>query len=352
MVKAIADNIRQPALPPGVKLQRSVETIYFGGGTPGILPTADLATLKNALEKKFSIAADAEITLEANPEGMTLKKMREWRALGFNRLSIGVQSFRDEDLQWMNRSHNAEMALQCMHDARAAGFDNFSIDLIYGVPGMSDEAWRQNLQQALQLKPPHISAYALTVEEKTALHHFVEKGTMRAPDEERQAAHFAILVDTLTAAGYEHYEISNFALPGYRSSHNQEYWTGTAYYGFGPSAHSFDGDNTRWWYAANNALFMSHAKKGDNIMQYEVLTQAERLNEKIMTGLRRSEGIDFDPQKRTIATTMLDEIAWLRLQKVVDRHINNGMIMAAEERLVVTPQGRFLADGIASDLFL
>lgn len=235
----------------------AVSSIYFGGGTPSILPEEDLQALLQALHQHFNITPDAEITLEANPDDLTAAKLAALKAAGINRLSIGVQSFHEEDLQWMNRAHNSQQATQCITLAQAAGFENITIDLIYGGPTLSDEGWAANVQQAIALKVPHLSCYALTVEAGTALDHFIKKKKMAAVDTDKAARHFEQLMQWMQAAGYEHYEISNFALPGWHSRHNSSYWQGKSYLGIGPSAHSFNGTSRQWNIANNTAYILS-----------------------------------------------------------------------------------------------
>lgn len=268
---------------------QQVDTVYFGGGTPSLLDDAELQRIMEKLRGLFPISAQAEITLEANPDDLQPEKLQALKAVGVNRLSIGVQSFHEADLRWMNRAHNSTQALQCIQDAQAAGFQNLSIDLIYGGPTLSDEGWAQNVQQAIALQIPHLSCYALTVEPGTALDHFIKQHKVAAVDPDKAARHFEMLVQWLAAAGYEHYEISNFAQPGCRSRHNSSYWQGQAYLGLGPSAHSFNG-HSRQWNMANNSSYINAIKEGKVPFELENLTPEMMLNEYIMTSLRTSEG--------------------------------------------------------------
>jgi len=266
-------------------INEPVTTIYFGGGTPSLLKTEDLKLLLEKLRAIFIIDTNAELTLEANPDDITTEKLNEWKQAGINRLSIGVQSFFEEDLQWMNRAHNAKQAKMSIEAAGQAGFNNITIDLIYGTPTLTDAKWKQNVEIALALKVPHLSCYALTVEPKTALEKMISAKKMEAVDPERQSHHFELLMQWLTNAGYEHYEISNFAKPGYRSKHNSSYWQGKHYIGLGPSAHSFNG-SSRQWNVANNALYIQSIEQSAVPYEIEMLTATQQLNEYIMTSLR------------------------------------------------------------------
>ena len=268
MIEAIAKEIK-PLSPKGGNGEveseegflEEIQTFYFGGGTPSILNNDELQLIFDALRKRFEFDKNIEITFEANPDDISDEKLQLWKQFGINRLSVGLQSFNEEELKWMNRAHTATESLQCLDKIKVAGFSNYSIDLIYGSPLLSNEEWKKNITIILEKQVPHISCYALTVEPKTALAHIISKNNALKIDEEKQAEQFAILVNELTNAGYEHYEISNFAKPGFRSKHNSSYWQGKAYYGFGPSAHSYDGIKTRRWNIANNALYISVCTK-------------------------------------------------------------------------------------------
>ena len=222
-----------------------ISTIYFGGGTPSLLQMEDCSLLIETIYKNYSVAADAEITLEANPDDITTEKLAAWKAVGINRLSIGVQSFFEEELQWMNRAHNVQQAISNLQLAKNE-FDNITIDLIYGSPLLTDEMWKQNVDRAISFEIPHLSCYALTVEEKTPLHKLISTNKMAAVDGDKQARQFLLLMQWLREKGYEHYEVSNFAKPGFRSKHNSSYWKGSSYLGLGPSAHSYNGIERRW----------------------------------------------------------------------------------------------------------
>jgi oxygen-independent coproporphyrinogen-3 oxidase len=322
-----------------------LETIYFGGGTPSLLSEEELGTILLKIRSLFSVDQDPEVTLEANPDDINPALLLSWRKLGINRLSIGVQSFFQEDLEFMNRTHSADQALRCLRDAKAAGFDNLSIDLIYGVPGMTDEKWAANVGMAIQEGVPHLSCYALTVEPSTALAVMIK--THRAPDvdPEVQATQFLYLTQRLEAAGYEHYEISNFSLPGKRSRHNTSYWQGKHYAGIGPSAHSFNGVS-RQWNVANNALYMQSIKNGDIPFELETLTLVQQKNEYIMTTLRTSEGINL-----ATVTTRFGEEETSRLRSGIESYVAGGRAEITSGHIRLTREGKLFADGIASDLF-
>jgi oxygen-independent coproporphyrinogen-3 oxidase len=322
-----------------------VQTIYFGGGTPSLLAGAYIRNILEHIHKNFRVSAAAEITLEANPDDINSNGLNEWKEAGINRLSIGIQSFFEEDLQWMNRAHNAMQARQCIEIAQAAGFSNITIDLIYGTPGLSDEKWKQNVETALSLNIPHLSCYALTVEPKTALAKMIASKQSRNIELDDQARQFELLTQWLSAAGFEHYEISNFAKPGFRSRHNSSYWQGKPYLGIGPSAHSFNG-RSRQWNIANNAVYIATIDAGSVPFEIEVLTTTQQLNEYLMTALRTIEGISV----KRIGELWGDEKA-LQLIATAQKHIERGHLAMNDERLQLTEKGKFLADGIAADLF-
>lgn len=337
--------LKEMDLVPG-KQRQTFRTVYFGGGTPSILTAGELQRLTTGLQQNFHIQEKAEYTLEINPDDVDEEKPIIWKELGFNRLSMGIQSFRDEDLQWMNRSHSAQQAIDALTRVRKAGFENLSIDLIYGLPGLSDEAWEEQVRKAMDLRVPHISAYALTVEPKTALHHLVEKKKHPNVDPDQQARQFLMLTELLESAGYEHYEISNFALPGFRSGHNSSYWSGIPYVGLGPGAHSYDGQ-ARYWNVANNQQYIDAIGAGRIPNEKEELTPAQRINEYIMIRLRTSDGLDLSVLKNEWEPERLQ--AWVRsAEKFVDR----GMMSITDEQMVLTRAGRLFADGIAAELFV
>ncbi|RPE13828.1 radical SAM family heme chaperone HemW [Chitinophaga lutea] len=335
----------EAAMQKGYLEGRPVETIYFGGGTPSILAPAAISGLLNTLKAHYAVSPDAEITLEANPDDLTPATLEGLRTAGINRLSIGIQSFFEEDLRWMNRAHNAQQAEECVRQARAAGFDNFSIDLIYGGPTLSDAHWQQNVARAVELGVPHLSCYALTVEPGTALDHFIQHHKMPAIDPDRAAQHFEMLMRWLEAAGYEHYEISNFALPGKRSRHNSSYWQGKPYLGLGPSAHSFNG-TSRQWNVANNALYIQGIRKGSPAFEKEILSPQMALNEYIMISLRTEAGCNLD----TVAERFGVE-KQRQLHAAGKEFIEKGWMREEGAALRLTREGKFFADGIAAAMF-
>lgn len=341
MVQAIAD---EAALRSNY-ITGSVSTIYLGGGTPSLLDTNDIRFLLNSISELLKVEDKPEITLEANPDDITAANLAAWRNAGINRLSIGVQSFFEEDLQWMNRAHGAAQALQSIQLAQKAGFNNITIDLIYGTPTLTDEQWAYNVQTAVELNIPHLSCYALTVEPKTALDKMIAAQKMPGIDAEKQGRQFELLMRWLEKAGYEHYEISNFARPGKRSRHNSSYWQGASYLGLGPAAHSFNG-NSRQWNIANNALYLKSIGQGIVPFEIELLTPLQQLNEYIMTGLRTIEGISLQHVKILWG----DEYAHA-IEQEVTAFIHDGRVVLKGGNIALTPYGRLFADGIAAALF-
>ena len=321
------------------------ETIYFGGGTPSILSIDDLLMIMDAIHNKFLIAPDAEITFEANPDDITPAKLKLWKQAGINRFSVGIQSFLEQELIWMNRAHTAAESIQCIDAIKEAGFTNYSIDLIYGSPLLSDEDWMKNVQTVIEKDIPHISCYALTVEPKTALDKMIAQYKKAPVDAEKQANQFLFLMDWMEQAGYEHYEISNYAKPGMRSRHNSSYWQGKHYYGFGPSAHAFDG-KTRRWNIANNALYIQALKKNTIPFEEELLTDIQQLNEYIMTALRTIEGVDLEK-----ISTIYGKKIGNELRIAGNKYIQTKRLENKNDRLILTKEGKLFADGIAADLF-
>lgn len=331
-----------------------LETVYFGGGTPSLLTDEELARLFTAIGRHFQIAPDAEITLEANPDDLSRDRLQALYNSPINRLSIGVQSFFAEDLLFMNRAHNAAEAHRCIEDALAVGFQNLTVDLIYGSPTTSDEHWAANVRTLLDYGIPHLSCYALTVEPKTALDAFIRKGKVPPPAEEQAARQFEYLIATLTAAGYEHYEISNFARPGYYARHNTNYWRGTPYLGLGPSAHSYDGQS-RQWNVANNAKYLRYLAEEPSdwdiktlegqLYEREVLGPADRYNEYVMTALRTQWGVDLE----LLSTAHQPFLEHFHMQ--VLPYLAGGHVTSTPTGYRLTPTGKLLADRIASDLF-
>ena len=329
-----------------ISLNEPIETIYFGGGTPSLLSVEQLASIMDTLHKKFTITKDAEITLEANPDDISTAIVKEWMSLGINRLSLGVQSFQEEELAWMNRAHSAKDSLRSIDEIFEAGISNFSVDLIFGSPFLTDDDLKKNLALLVQKNIAHLSCYALTVEPKTALHHFIASKKMIGIDAEKQADQFLIIMDSLAESGYEHYEISSFAKPGKRSKHNSSYWQGKSYYGFGPSAHSYNGENKRRWNVANNANYIKSLSKNIVDFEEEVLTETEQINEYIMTGLRTKDGIDW----RNFNLKFGEKNTQAFLNEC-EKYFLNGKIIKAGNNLLLSKEGKLFADGIAADLF-
>lgn len=329
-----------------------VETIYFGGGTPSLLSIEELKLLIDEVYKYYDVVELPEITLEANPDdlvGVNMESLTSifeaYRSIGINRLSIGIQSFFEEDLILMNRAHNAAEAKKCLQEATKS-FDNITIDLIYGIPGLSNERWIRNIETALAFKLPHISSYALTVEPRTALANFIKKGVIDNVDDELAQEQFQLLSDILEQQGFIHYELSNFAKPGYFSQNNSAYWQGKRYLGIGPSAHSFDGEH-RSWNVRNNSVYIKTLE--DNILpsETETLTLTDKYNEYIMTGLRTIWGVSLE---KVVAEFGLNYKSYLLQQS--QKHILEDLLYLDDGKLLVTNKGKFLSDGIASDLFM
>jgi oxygen-independent coproporphyrinogen III oxidase len=346
MLQAIVTEINiTPVLQNGQVEKEIVETLYFGGGTPSILSTDDLKMIFEALQKRFVFANDIEITLEANPDDITNTKLQEWRKLGINRLSVGIQSFVEVELVWMNRAHNAAESLLCIDKIKEAGFKNFSVDLIYGSPLLSDEDWKRNVDIVIEKNIPHISCYALTVEPKTALDKMIAQHKKENVDSEKQARQFLLLMDWMDQAGYEHYEISNYAKPGLRSRHNSSYWSGEHYYAFGPAAHAFDGKRRRW-NIANNSLYIQSLQNNTIPFEEEVLTKTQQLNEYIMTSLRTMEGLDLN-----YVSEIFGEQESSKISVASIKYENTDKLKKINDKLILTREGKLFADGIAADLF-
>ncbi len=322
-----------------------IETIYFGGGTPSLLQIADLRFLMDSIYKNYKVVENPEITLEANPDDLSEDYLIELSKIGINRLSIGIQSFFEEDLIMMNRAHNAVEAQKCLSEATQY-FDNISIDLIYGIPGMSNEKWKQNIETAMSFGIPHISSYALTVEPKTALNKLIQTGKITSPKDEVAEAHFMILVETLGQNGFVHYELSNFGKENYFSKNNSAYWLGKKYIGIGPSAHSYDGIS-RSWNIANNALYLKAIQEEQLPNETEILSVADRYNEYIMTGLRTIWGVDLKRIETEFGVNYLEY-----LLKQAQKFLDDDLLFIENNILKPTKKGKFLTDGIASDLFI
>jgi oxygen-independent coproporphyrinogen-3 oxidase len=326
------------------EISGDVDTIYFGGGTPSLLSAEELQQIFQVIHSHFTVVGNAEITLEANPDDLSEEKLKMLAASSVNRLSIGVQSFFEEDLKLMNRAHNADEALESIRLAKHY-FDNISIDLIYGIPGMSNDRWQENLQIALDLNVPHISSYALTVEPKTTLKSLIEKGKVAPVEEELAKEQYEIMINRLSAAGFDNYEFSNFGKPGFFSRNNTAYWFGKPYLGIGPSAHSFDGFQ-RKWNISNNTLYIKALQKGEIPAEVEELSVADRYNELVMTRLRTSWGISVDEVERSFGKKYKDY-----LLREAARLIEDKLLDWSDNRLQVSKKGKFLSDGIAAELF-
>jgi oxygen-independent coproporphyrinogen-3 oxidase len=345
-MQAFVDAIIQEIVLQKSYIMEPIETIYFGGGTPSLLNEQQLKQIQAAIDAHFEVANLIECTLEANPDDMSPSKLATWKQLGINRLSIGIQSFQASALAWMNRAHTVEQSHAAIQMAKDAGIHNLSIDLIYGTPTLTDEGLMADLDWIEQYQIKHVSCYALTVEDKTALKKSIEKGHIENVDAEKQARHFEIVCTRLKAMGLEHYEISNFAKPGFRSQHNSNYWSGKTYLGLGPSAHSFN-TISRQWNIANNALYIKSIMQGQLNFEIEFLTEANRYNEYMMTSLRRMEGFDLDfivtkfgKHYQEHSITMIKEMDAKNIFK------QNG------NQYCLKDEAKFLADGIASDFFI
>lgn len=317
------------------------ETIYFGGGTPSLLKTEEIESLLSTIQQQFNLHPQAEITLEANPDDIDPLQLTQWKKIGINRLSLGIQSFATGDLEWMNRAHNADQALKALKNALEV-FPNLTADLIYGTPGLSDAQWTQNIQTLIELGVPHISAYALTVEPKTPLEKQIRLQQKPTTDPEQQARQFLQLTELLSLAGFEHYEISNFAKPGHRSQHNSNYWKGIPYLGIGPSAHSYQ-PPVRSWQVANNRQYIEQIRQQHWIHESETLTPAQQLNEYVMLSLRTLEGLSLTQIPHTIQKT------W---EPTLNKYQTTGWIRRKGDQIKLTDTGKLQADGIAAALFV
>lgn len=334
---------------------QKIETIYFGGGTPSLLSIGELQFLIDEVYKSYSVIEKPEITLEANPDDLTKKQINELSNSRINRLSIGIQSFFEDDLNAMNRAHSSAEAKKCLEEARKY-FDNITIDLIYGIPNMNLKKWNQNLQIAFDFEVPHISSYALTVESKTALDSFIKKGKYPPLNESLALQHFNHLIAETEKNGFIQYEISNFGKPDYFSKHNTSYWQGKHYLGIGPSAHSFNGKQ-RSWNVSNNTKYIKAINDGVLPQEVETLSPNDCFNEYIMTGLRTIWGVSLHKIKQEFGDLYLKH-----LKKVSRKYIDQDLLSVTSsdfdenqnyvEKLIATQKGKFLVDGIASNLFM
>ncbi|WPU95142.1 radical SAM family heme chaperone HemW [Mucilaginibacter sabulilitoris] len=338
------------ALVKEIRLQKNylnnetIETIYFGGGTPSLLEADEINRLLNTITELHTVSSTAEITLEANPDDLDDAKIKSLRQTDVNRFSIGIQSFFDDDLLWMNRAHRSRHAEASVKRAQDAGFENITADLIYGYPLLTDTKWKQNLDKLFELDIPHVSAYSMTVEPQTALAVLINKNKQPPMNDQQSAAQFTVLMQAMADHDFEHYEISNFCKPGHYSRHNSNYWQGVKYLGIGPSAHSYNGE-ARQWNVANNAKYIQGIETGKLPAETETLTQENRLNEYIMTSIRTMWGLDLN-RLNSIAQASADE-----LLIAARRYFDNGWITKKDDVLYLTHTGKLYADNIAAGLF-
>ena len=326
---------------------KTLQSLYFGGGTPSILSGDEINSIVDEVLKYYSFAKDIEVTLEANPDDLDKNFLKDLSRSPVNRLSIGTQSFFDEDLKLMNRAHNASEAEDSIKRAQDFGFENLSIDLIYGSPTSNLEIWKENLNKTIALEVPHISSYALTVEPKTALNDWILKGKVANPKEEEQNKEFYYLSDFLKDNGFDHYEVSNFAKPGFYSRHNSAYWKYKEYLGIGPSAHSYNGSDIRSWNVANNQHYVKKLSSNILAKETEVLSQEDQFNEMIMIGLRTIWGVDLNSLNTKFSEEMLQ-----KFQNEIKQKIAGGILIIEDNHLKIPEKHWFMADGIASDLFM
>ncbi|WP_082001917.1 radical SAM family heme chaperone HemW [Chryseobacterium vietnamense] len=326
---------------------KNLKSLYFGGGTPSILSVDEISSLIDEILQHFSFENDIEVTLEANPDDLDKNFLKQLAGTPVNRLSIGTQSFFEEDLKLMNRAHSASEAESSIKRAQDFGFENLSIDLIYGSPTSNLEIWKENLNKTIALEVPHISSYALTVEPKTALENWISKGKVKSPKEEEQNKEFYYLSDFLKDNGFEHYEVSNFAKPGFYSRHNSAYWKYQEYLGIGPSAHSYNGFDVRSWNVANNQQYIK--KLNDKLLakEEEILSKEDQFNEMIMIGLRTIWGVDLQSLQNKFSERMLEHF-----QGEIKPKIEEGILIIENDHLKIPEKHWFMADGIASDLFI
>lgn len=323
----------------------SISSIYFGGGSPSILSDEEMSKVFETLNENFDLNSVQEITLETNPDDHSVERLKFWKSLGVNRLSIGIQSFIDRDLTLMNRAHDAQHAKTCVEQARKAGFESLTIDLIYGIPDQIFEEWQANVQKAIALNTDHVSAYCLTVEEKTALDHQVKKGLVTEKSDEEIEREYLYLHRSFEQAGLAHYEISNYAIAGKQAFHNSSYWSGKTYLGFGPSAHSFDGKNTRRWNVAHNIKYAKAIAEGSEYFETETLSSSEKTNEQIMTALRTATGLslnEIDPNYK-------QEI--LRQAETLSPRLKS-CLWKSESHLGIKPENWLMADAVIRELMV
>jgi oxygen-independent coproporphyrinogen-3 oxidase len=322
-----------------------IDTLYFGGGTPSVLRVEELSAIVEKLRQYFTLGDESEFTLEANPDDLNVAYLDGLRRIGVNRLSVGIQSFIDDDLTLMNRSHDAAQARKAFRLMKEAGFADYSIDLIFGMPGSDIRKWEKNLEEALSYQAPHFSMYNLTVEPRTALEHMIKTRTIAPLEEGKMAEQFLFTVEYMLKAGYEHYEISNYSLPGRYARHNTAYWQGKPYLGIGPSAHSFR-DDVRQWNVASNARYIRAIQNGELPFERERLSPADRYNEYIMTRLRTMWGVSGEE------VSQLGQVYFIHFKELLDSELEKGRIKKQQERYVLTLKGKLFADEVASNLFM
>ena len=321
-----------------------IHTLYFGGGTPSLLSGEELNIIFESVHSHFVVDDDAEVTMEVNPDDLTTDKLKELKNFGVNRLSVGIQSFNNPTLTFFNRAHSGEQAIESIHRARTAGFDNISIDLIYSVPGQAEDIWKKDIEQAVALQPEHISSYSLTIEEKTAFGKWQKTGRIKPLDENKAVADFEVLMDMLNSSGYEHYEISNFSKPGFHSKHNSSYWRQRKYLGLGPSAHSYNGE-TRQLNVANNSHYINAIIKGEVPFEIEQLSRENKINEYIITTLRTKWGCDLSYLEKNFGYSIFETPI---LQKLLVQEL----IVLNKTIMTLTKKGKMLADQVAIELFV
>ena len=343
MVQAIAQEI---SLRKSYLSGDTIETIYFGGGTPSLLSGHDLDIIFQSIHNTFQIDHHPEVTLEANPDDLTKEKLNQLKTCGINRLSIGIQSFDDAILKYLNRAHDSLMAKSCVAEAKDAGFENVSLDLIYAIPGLDDDQWEKNINEMLHFSPQHISSYALTIEEKTVFGKWANQGKITLVDDDRAAAQLHTLVDFLEQEQYEQYEVSNFSLPGFYSRHNSSYWKDKKYLGVGPSAHSYNGNSRQYNISSNHTYLKSIAQ--DIIPEtIEILSREDKINEYLLTTLRTSWGVSLDKLEQEFKFNLHEIHAGY-----IDTLLDNRLASISNGVLVLTKAGKLLADKIAADLFI
>ena len=321
-----------------------IDTVYFGGGTPSTLTREQLQKILGTIKENYRLSPSAEITIEANPDDLTPEYLATLRSLSFNRLSMGIQSFDDAQLKAIGRRHTAERARQAVKDARTAGFENISIDLMFALPSSTSAQWQESIKQAIELRPTHISAYNLTYEEETPLYRALQQGKIEAVDEEENLKQFEILIEQLAAAGYRHYEISNFALPGYESRHNSSYWHDIPYLGCGAAAHSYNGES-RSWNISDIKTYIESINNGVPFSEVEQLTTAEQYNDTILTRLRTADGVPSDWMRKKFGDKLTDYML-----RNAAPHIAAGRLKEDNGILSLTREGLFISDAIIRDL--